>query len=95
MWPLCPHCESRLDEIEARVVRTKGRSSPEFGFGKRDIYACPACRRAPGLSHRKGFWAGSPGEVPDQGAGCQRDGPVSLLSTISVATVFSDSRQSV
>lgn len=47
------------------------------------------------MGHRKGFWAGSPGEVPDRGAGCQRDGPVSLLSTISVATVFSDSRQSV
>ena len=34
---LCPHCESPLDEIEARAVRTTGRSSPEFRFGKRYI----------------------------------------------------------
>ena len=53
--PLCPHCHSALDEVEARVVRTKGRSSPEFRFGKRYIYACP---KALGISHRKGFWAG-------------------------------------
>ena len=56
--PLCPHCHSALDEVEARVVRTKGRSSPEFRFGKRYIYACPACHKALGISHRKGFWAG-------------------------------------
>lgn len=44
--PLCPHCESPLDEVGARVVCTKGRSSPEFRFGKRYVYACPACRKA-------------------------------------------------
>lgn len=56
--PLCPHCESPLEEVVWRVVRTTGRSSPEFRFGKRYIYACPACRTALGISHRKGFWVG-------------------------------------
>ena len=56
--PLCPHCALPLDEIKSRVVRTAGRSSPEFRFGKRYIYACPSCHKALGISHRKGFWAG-------------------------------------
>ena len=56
--PLGPHCQAALDEVKARAVRTKGRSRPEFEFGKRYIYACPTCRGALGTPHRKGFWAG-------------------------------------
>ena len=53
--PLCPQCHGALDEVEAENACTKRRSSPEFRFGKRYIYARPACRRAVGISHRKGF----------------------------------------
>ena len=56
--PLCPHCESPLNEVEARTVRTTGRGTAQFRFGKRYIYACPACHKALSISHRKGFWAG-------------------------------------
>ena len=54
--PLCPHCEAPLNEVDARTVSAVGSSS--FQFGKRYIYACPSCRKALGISHRKGFWAG-------------------------------------
>jgi len=53
---LCPHCDAPLGEVHARTVTARGGTS--FGFGKRYIYACPSCRKALGISHRKGFWAG-------------------------------------
>jgi uncharacterized protein with PIN domain len=54
--PRCPHCEAELSEIVATTAGTIGSS--QFRFGKRYVYACPSCRRALGVSHRKGFWAG-------------------------------------
>jgi len=54
--PLCPHCKAPLNEIDARTIPASGSSS--FQFGKRYIYACKACNKALGITHRKGFWAG-------------------------------------
>lgn len=58
LYRCVPTATRRWTRVKARVVRTKGKSSPEFRFGKRYIYACPACHRALGISHREGFWAG-------------------------------------
>ena len=54
--PRCPHCNGELNEIVATTATTAGSS--QFRFGKRYVYACPSCRKALGVSHRKGFWAG-------------------------------------
>lgn len=54
--PLCPHCNHELGEIVATTAR--GQGSAAFMFGKRTVYACPSCRKALGVSHRKGFWMG-------------------------------------
>lgn len=54
--PACPHCDSPLERIRARRVDASG--SPTLRFGKRYLYACPACNRLLGVSHRKGFWMG-------------------------------------
>jgi uncharacterized protein with PIN domain len=54
--PLCPHCNASLNEVHGRTVTVEGSNS--FQFGKRYIYACPSCRKALGISHRKGFWQG-------------------------------------
>ena len=54
--PLCPHCNRELSEIVATIPSATGSS--RFTFGKRAVYACPRCRKALGVSERKGFWAG-------------------------------------
>lgn len=54
--PLCPHCNLELHEITAATPVARG--SAAFKFGKRTVYACPSCRKALGISQRKGFWAG-------------------------------------
>lgn len=56
----CPGCGEPLTEIAAREVPVHGRveGSVSFKWGKRYVYACPACSVALGVSHRKGFWAG-------------------------------------
>lgn len=54
--PLCPHCSQELNEIVASTPTAQG--SAAFKFGKRTVYACPSCRKALGISQRKGFWAG-------------------------------------
>jgi uncharacterized protein with PIN domain len=54
--PLCPHCNRELNEIIATSPDVKGSST--FTFGKRFVYACPSCRKALGITQRKGFWAG-------------------------------------
>ncbi len=48
--PLCPHCGAALNLVYCRPLTST--------FGKRYIYFCPACRKALGVSHRKGFWMG-------------------------------------
>ncbi len=48
--PLCPHCTQPLNEVWFRELR---------GFlGKRYVYFCSMCRKALGVSHRKGFFMG-------------------------------------
>lgn len=54
--PLCPHCDTPLATIDARQIGATGTLTSRFG--KRFIYACPACNKALGVSHRKGFWMG-------------------------------------
>jgi uncharacterized protein YbaR (Trm112 family) len=54
--PLCPHCGQELNVIAASTPAVQGSSA--FTFGKRTVYACPSCRKALGVSQRKGFWAG-------------------------------------
>lgn len=54
--PLCPHCEEPLTRIRARLLSPSG--SFVFTWGKRYAYACSACGKLLGVSHRKGFWAG-------------------------------------
>lgn len=48
--PLCPHCGDTLREVWYR--RLSGT------LGRRYIYFCARCRKALGVSHRKGFWMG-------------------------------------
>ena len=48
--PVCPHCSEELSKVWMRHIRT--------WLGKRCIYFCPSCRKALGVSHRKGFWMG-------------------------------------
>lgn len=48
--PLCPHCSEALREVWFRELR---------GFlGRRYVYFCAACRKALGVSHRKGLFMG-------------------------------------
>ncbi len=48
--PVCPHCSEPLNEIWFRGLK---------GFlGKRYVYFCSKCRKALGVSHRKGFFMG-------------------------------------
>ena len=56
--PLCPHCEAPLTEVEARTIDVGRGGGVQIRFGKRYVYACPACRKELSISHRKGFWAG-------------------------------------
>ena len=48
--PLCPHCEKELKQLNAAKL--------ESTFGVRYVYSCPECRKALGVSQRKGFWMG-------------------------------------
>ena len=48
--PVCPHCDAALNTIWTRTLGSV--------FGKRYIYFCSKCRKALGVSHRKGFWMG-------------------------------------
>ena len=48
--PSCPHCEAELRTVWVRRLDSE--------FGNRYIYFCPNCRKALGVSHRKGFWMG-------------------------------------
>ncbi len=48
--PVCPHCESQLEEVFSKKVKTT--------LGVRFVYFCSRCRKVLGLSHRKGFWMG-------------------------------------
>ncbi len=48
--PVCPHCGKDIQELAARRV--------ESLLGVRFIYYCTDCRKALGVSHRKGFWMG-------------------------------------
>ena len=52
----CPHCDASLTTILACSVDLQGSRTARFG--KRYAYACPACTRLLGISHRKGFWMG-------------------------------------
>ena len=54
--PQCPYCDTLLTSVRARLLSPTG--SPVSRFGKRYIYACPACNKTLGVSHRKGFWMG-------------------------------------
>lgn len=54
--PVCPTCRSTITTIDAALLRPSGDAG--FGFGKRYLYACPACHAVLGISHRKGFWMG-------------------------------------
>lgn len=54
--PLCPYCEHELTEIAGTTPR--GNGTANFMAGKRTVYACPSCRKALGVSHRKGFFMG-------------------------------------
>lgn len=48
--PICPHCNSALDEVWYRELRSS--------MGRRYVYFCSRCRKVLGVSHRKGFWMG-------------------------------------
>jgi uncharacterized protein with PIN domain len=48
--PMCPYCNAQLHTVLARELPTS--------LGKRYIYACSGCKKALGVSHRKGFWMG-------------------------------------
>lgn len=48
--PICPHCNEPLTALWYRVLSGL--------LGKRYVYFCPQCRKALGVSHRKGFWMG-------------------------------------
>jgi len=48
--PLCSHCAKELTVVWMRELSGV--------FGRRYIYFCPHCRKALGISHRKGFFMG-------------------------------------
>lgn len=48
--PLCPHCETRLNEIW--IKRLAGFLAPRY------IYFCKQCHKTLSITHRKGFWMG-------------------------------------
>ena len=48
--PLCPHCSEPLDELWFREL--KGL------LGRHYVYFCARCKKALGVSHRKGLWMG-------------------------------------
>jgi hypothetical protein len=48
--PICPHCETEIRTVWYQRI-------PGIA-GKRYLYYCSNCRKALGVSHRKGFWMG-------------------------------------
>jgi uncharacterized protein with PIN domain len=48
--PICPHCGAPLTSVSCQRLSST--------LGKRYIYYCPGCKKALGVSHRKGFWMG-------------------------------------
>jgi len=48
--PICPHCEKHIDRVLAKKIKGK--------LGVRYLYFCSHCKKALGVSHRKGFWMG-------------------------------------
>lgn len=48
--PICPHCNEPITQLWCRGVKSV--------FGRRYLYFCSRCRKALGVSHRKGFWMG-------------------------------------
>jgi hypothetical protein len=48
--PICPHCEREIDRLLARKLQASVLS-------RRLLYCCPQCRKAIGVSHRKGLLA--------------------------------------
>jgi hypothetical protein len=48
--PICPHCGTEFGTVFYRELRGT--------FGRRYVYFCGACRKALGVSHRKGFFMG-------------------------------------
>jgi len=48
--PVCPWCEKEMHRLLARNLTSSLLS-------RRTVYCCPHCRKAIGISHRKGFLA--------------------------------------
>lgn len=48
--PVCPHCERNFEAVWFQEL-------PGFA-GRRYVYFCGRCRKALGVSHRKGFFMG-------------------------------------
>jgi predicted RNA-binding Zn-ribbon protein involved in translation (DUF1610 family) len=48
--PICPHCGQQIRQVFCRRLSS--------ALGKRYVYFCALCRKALGVSHRKGFWMG-------------------------------------
>jgi hypothetical protein len=48
--PLCPHCGKEMQKLLARTL------SSSF-LSRRLLYCCPNCKKAIGVSHRKGLLA--------------------------------------
>ena len=48
--PLCPHCGREIDGLYQQQL--------DESFGKAYLWFCTTCRKALGVSHRKGFWMG-------------------------------------
>lgn len=48
--PICPHCETGMDRLIARLLQASILS-------RRFVYACPNCFKVLGVTHRKGLLA--------------------------------------
>ena len=57
--PLCPHCESPLDEVLGGALSMSGGEvARRSGSASATSTPVPNAARHWGISHRKGFWAG-------------------------------------
>lgn len=50
--PICPHCGQPLQDILSQKLSGSL-------LGKRYVYFCSLCKKVLGISHRKGYLAGS------------------------------------
>jgi ribosomal protein L37AE/L43A len=50
--PLCPHCGEEMHKLLARTLSS-------ILISRRLLYCCPHCKKAIGVSHRKGGLWGS------------------------------------